>query len=685
MSTLETCERFANCNFCNENKIVAHLLNTASNHGQCNTSVSADPKPISCALGSRFHGPLNSPEFQCPFNKLVEGLLSPHTSIIDEARPSLFSSGFQLVPFTETQTPASHQKRGYEVKVSGQIEGRIVVGTPLTLDVLPSDKTDLKTRFTKFISDCQANHSTCDLLAVNYSSSPPLPELFLVDVVKKCLVKAPTCTSPRYIALSYVWGYVEQFNTTKGNVEQLQQPGALTLEQVRSQISQVILDAMEFVTLVGERYLWVDTLCIIQNDAEFKDRQIKSMGAIYTRSLTCICVIAGRDATAGLPGIRVDSTPLQRARIGENVDIVAMRPDLRSELQDSVYETRAWTYQERIMAPRLIFFTDWAIHFDCWQSNRLFNPLCDLLGTRAQDLEHSTKNLDLRFFEAYSALVEQYTQRRVRPDRSQDRALAAAGLWEITGQCHFLTQSSEFHSGICSRFLEFSLLWVEMSKDDLTGAMVYFAGMRNDACPSWSWAGVLNPVNYSFAAGIFRVQHYCGYSFQSCMRSVVHEIKDSNSIGCPKESPGPGPGAYITLSFRAMTVCCSNGGVFGYIRDQHFASMGIQRSFIVYNEKDCGVIYSEHHLNLRGREKLDFVQLARLEAPILEGVDEDDWPCERIHEPLVPSDYLQGQHLILVLLVTRRDKDHMERLGCGMILETAWESAQAEETTIRLF
>jgi hypothetical protein len=60
--------------------------------------------------------------------------------------------------------------------------------------------------------------------------------------------------------------------------------------------------------MIGERYLWVDSLCIVQDDPQEKHGQIANMDAIYGNAILTINAAAGQDANAGLPGVR----PLSR-------------------------------------------------------------------------------------------------------------------------------------------------------------------------------------------------------------------------------------------------------------------------------------------------------------------------------------------------------------------------------------
>ncbi len=54
---------------------------------------------------------------------------------------------------------------------------------------------------------------------------------------------------------------------------------------------------------IGERYIWCDALCLIQNDPDDVDRGIKSMDLIYENAELTVVAACGHDANAGLPGV----------------------------------------------------------------------------------------------------------------------------------------------------------------------------------------------------------------------------------------------------------------------------------------------------------------------------------------------------------------------------------------------
>jgi hypothetical protein len=100
------------------------------------------------------------------------------------------------------------------------------------------------------------------------------------------------------VALSYVWGEDPFFRTTKSEFTSLQRKGGLRESHII--LPKTIKDAMLVVEMIGERFLWVDSLCIIQDDAAHKKEMISAMGSLYMHSLLTIVAMTGCNADAGL-------------------------------------------------------------------------------------------------------------------------------------------------------------------------------------------------------------------------------------------------------------------------------------------------------------------------------------------------------------------------------------------------
>lgn len=130
---------------------------------------------------------------------------------------------------------------------------------------------------------------------------------WLIDVKNQCIVPAQ---SHRYIALSYVWGGVRATEATVATIATLQQPGALSFRSKYAEVPKTVRHAMGLLQCLNERYLWVDRLCICQDDTEEKHSQIVAMGHIYERAYYTIVFADGGDADYGLRGIKGITEPL---------------------------------------------------------------------------------------------------------------------------------------------------------------------------------------------------------------------------------------------------------------------------------------------------------------------------------------------------------------------------------------
>lgn len=185
-----------------------------------------------------------------------------------------------------------------------------------------------------------------------------LPDsLILIDVQSNCLTVSSG--TEKYVALSYVWGCLPQsLETNLENFASLQIKGALASDPWNRQIPRTIRDAITLTSLLGIRYLWVDRLCIVQDDAINKARQIEAMGSIYSNSRLTVFAEDGEDADYGLRGI----SPSSGARHYEQ-DVFAFSPtctmirtNTSSRKRYPKWHMRGWTFQEDVLSKRKLRF-----------------------------------------------------------------------------------------------------------------------------------------------------------------------------------------------------------------------------------------------------------------------------------------------------------------------------------------
>jgi hypothetical protein len=139
-------------------------------------------------------------------------------------------------------------------------------------------------------SDYQPLHHTRDL----FIATPGLQSLRVIDVDAHCIIESPE--NCQYLTLSYVWGSVPTLRLTAENKDFLSQ--ARSLIKIRSEVTRTIWNAIEFVASIGERYLWVGSLCLDSSNAEELANGIAAMDLIYEASILNIIAASGSDANA---------------------------------------------------------------------------------------------------------------------------------------------------------------------------------------------------------------------------------------------------------------------------------------------------------------------------------------------------------------------------------------------------
>lgn len=148
---------------------------------------------------------------------------------------------------------------------------------------------------------CDEKHNCLNLDFKEFGSAPT----WLIDVCQECLTSPASLPGrTRYCALSYVWGQVETSKLNKDTQDKFCQPGAFSSDNTDVIIPKTVRHAMKLVKALGERYLWVDSFCTLQDDRTHLNAELRNMGAIYNRASLTIVAATGWDANEGLRGLR---------------------------------------------------------------------------------------------------------------------------------------------------------------------------------------------------------------------------------------------------------------------------------------------------------------------------------------------------------------------------------------------
>lgn len=332
----------------------------------------------------------------------------------------------------------------------------------------------------------------------------------LIDVIDKKIVlfKTVDLSQIKYIALSYVWGSDQKLMLRKQNYSNLQNYGSL-----QGLLPRTIDDALYFTGTLGVQYLWVDALCIIQDDDADKAIQLGKMGSIYANSLLTIIAAAGVGVGAGLPGVRVPREAVQEEVVIQKSgqELLSLLTTLsptqdykRHYTEHTVWASRGWTLQERVLTQRAIIFLNEQILWSCGESNWAEETCSEtslaqsswyalnkpefILRSWLRNLFPYNPTADQAFYK-FPLLVRDFTGRKLTKSGDAHDAFSAILQYfrELDGEC--------FLWGLPTSYFESTLCWKPRYE---------FGGLKRRRClttlkmtslncqvpfPSWSWLG----------------------------------------------------------------------------------------------------------------------------------------------------------------------------------------------------
>lgn len=299
----------------------------------------------------------------------------------------------------------------------------------------------------------------------------------VIDVEENCIKKAPL--NALYVALSYVQDDGPCLALTKENHSQLSKPGSLLI--FKDQLPQVILDATYLLSELGIRYLWVNGLCLLQDDEYDQSLGLEMMHSIIGGSYFTI-ISAAQDPSVGL----------YEAQKPQDVE------DLNSELQMSVVHSAqwhieqsphgksAWSYPATVLPKRVVVFAQGKVFFRCQRADWSVDTWADKFDTWVDPLNTTLVRLPgphdgvVPNLKGYQGVVEEHTKRSIPQPGDFIRC--------ITGILRPLCagMSSPILEGLPGYFLEHFLLFRSMAKQN----------HRRDEFASYSWAGWDGPVEW---------------------------------------------------------------------------------------------------------------------------------------------------------------------------------------------
>jgi hypothetical protein len=354
------------------------------------------------------------------------------------------------------------------------------------------------------LADCMDHHSSCQISDDNHTYMPTrVLDLGVVDdgdldislraAIR--LVESINVTGERtYACLSHRWDTLGRTIVTEQATYEKHKDG-IRFED----LGLAYQDTIHIMRRLGMRYLWIDSLCIIQDSARDWEVQSKTMAMVYNKALFTFARQCGSDTSL---------------RCLQNKMFVVSNPSIsppvyaRSRFEHWWHPCfprfpltwRGWVYQERLLSPRVVHFSDEEVSWECYEtvdcqcgvtfgdlSRTNFEEAPKVLHAKALSLDDRTTEPDINALrQRWSEIVQEYTGLNLT--QSSDRLHAIQGCVEQMRE-HL---KDSYH---------FDLWQGNLLKDMAWTADTYLRpGPRLTSqfpIPTWSWASIDSGVWYA--------------------------------------------------------------------------------------------------------------------------------------------------------------------------------------------
>lgn len=360
----------------------------------------------------------------------------------------------------------------------------------------------------RWLRTCSTDHRAC-----NQPVGTQWHPTRLVDVgsygntpdVVRLVTKDTGSLSGSYVTLSHCWGEAEFLKLQKANVEILRSGFGLEL------LPKTFQDAIVVARRLKVPYVWIDSLCIMQDDENDWQAESLLMEKVYSSAYCNIAATASSDSSQGLfrrrdPAL-LHRIELQRASTDSGGYTKAQRFTAvdfnywRRALYESPLLRRAWVVQERLLARRVLHYNDTEIVWECREQTASETYL---LGPVTHIGVHLFKNLDpaVRFEQGlgvkddsplarWGGVAQHYS--RCALTMRRDKLVALSGI----AKKYQSLMNDAYVAGMWQKSLAAQLLWRNgVSWKPLSDTSGPNSSPSGDVlvdewrAPSWSWASV---------------------------------------------------------------------------------------------------------------------------------------------------------------------------------------------------
>ncbi|KAF5229236.1 hypothetical protein FAUST_10522 [Fusarium austroamericanum] len=347
---------------------------------------------------------------------------------------------------------------------------------------IKSDKTFLRAR--QLLNKCLRDHDECKQIG----SAPS--RLLDVTLGRTRLVDTKSLKDPVWAALSYCWGGPQKSQTTYLNIQERYREISL------DELPLTIRDGVYVCRQMGIQYLWIDSICIIQEDRKDdkqdlesdKDQELRKMAGIFSGAVLTIAASCASSAEEGflhdrqayMPGVALPVYFNNKYDIAQLVS----RPGATDQFQEpEPIDNRAWTLQEQLLSSRILSFSKNTMQWHCQSEDYgISEDEIHNLGTAAKYLVDYAEGSWMR-------LIVEYTCRDLT--NSEDRPIAIAAVAQTLAASDPDVTESDYVAGYWKPEIWAELMWFTDVKDSKRDDLPRLQG------PSWSWISNPEMIRYS--------------------------------------------------------------------------------------------------------------------------------------------------------------------------------------------
>ncbi|KAI1413399.1 HET-domain-containing protein [Hypoxylon sp. FL1857] len=397
----------------------------------------------------------------------------------------------KVVMFFDSGRLSFDRRQFFEIfkLASAELDGYENIQTGHLLSKATSSE-DTLSRAQGWIDECKSNHPACQNAS---GSSPYMPKRVLNLSNNRVVLQIDVKPSP-YACLSHCWGPSHSpIKTLLSTITDFQS------EIPWKQLSKTFQDAVDICRRLRVDYLWIDSLCIIQDSAEDWNEESVKMADIYENAFFTIAATKSKDGSGGCYSDRDPGYFNSSAVVEGSIYIRRQIPSFPERGFHSArwpLLARGWVFQEMSLSKRVLHFGHQEVIWQCRSCRKSESgnndldpgPITEGDLTRGHSQAENKESSEPLWDGSWYDIVNEYSGLALSFEKDKLPALAA--ISQRTAQKR--SADDRFLAGLWQKTLLLDLLWETYQR----GSNGPVEKPTKCSAPSWSWASVKSHVKW---------------------------------------------------------------------------------------------------------------------------------------------------------------------------------------------